>query len=150
MKKFALTLCFISLAFLCSVQTSHAQGTTRTPDVSVLRDAEMERDSMKSLIAVRHYFKLKKAYVGALDRCKEIIEGNPNFTHLDEVLYYAGASSLYLSENRGKQAPKLSAEKYRQDAREYLSRVVSEFPESSFRKFAEKELNNLGGTKPKN
>lgn len=148
MKKITLILCFVSLA--CSAQAARAQGTTRTPDVSVLRDAEMERDSMKSLIAVRHYFKLKKAYVGALDRCKEIIEGNPNFTRLDEVLYYAGASSFYLSENRGKQAPKLSAEKYRQDAREYLARVVSEFPESEFRKLAEKELSNLDGTKPKN
>jgi hypothetical protein len=129
----------------------HAQaqgGAVRGPDPSTVRDPDLEKDSMKSLEAVRLYFRLRKAYVAALDRCEEIIAGNPTFSRIDEVFYYAGASSLYLSENKGKQAPRLTAEKYRTDARDYLSRVVNDFPESDFRKLAEKELARLGGPKP--
>jgi hypothetical protein len=128
--------------------TLHAQsGAGRGPDTSTVRDPDMEKDSLKSLDAVRLYFKLRKAYVAALDRCEEIIAGNPTFSRIDEVLYYAGASSLYLSENKGKQAPKLPVEKYREDARDYLSRVVNDHPDSDFRKLAEKELARLGGPK---
>ncbi|HEY6189359.1 MAG TPA: outer membrane protein assembly factor BamD [Pyrinomonadaceae bacterium] len=137
----------LALGFVAPGTLRAQSGAGRGPDPSTVRDPDMEKDSLKSLEAVRLYFKLRKAYVAALDRCEEIIAGNPTFSRIDEVLYYAGASSLYLSESKGKQAPKLPAEKYREDARDYLSRVVNDYPDSDFRKLAEKELAHLGGPK---
>jgi outer membrane protein assembly factor BamD (BamD/ComL family) len=136
------------LLFAANPQTVRAQGTiSKGPDPSVLKDAELEKEAAHNLEVARHYFKLKKAYRAAVTRCEEIIAGYPNFSRLDEALYIAGASSLRLSENRGKQAPTLPAEKLREDAQNYLSRVIDEFPESEFRKAAEKELQTLGGAK---
>jgi hypothetical protein len=146
-----LGLLFFALAFVAFSATAapvRAQGgVTRGPDPAVLKDAELEKEAAHNLEVARHYFKLKKAYRAAVARCEEIIAGYPNFTRLDEALYIAGASSLRLSENRGKQAANLPPEKLREEAREYLSRLVKEFPESDFRKDAEKELLSLGGAK---
>jgi hypothetical protein len=150
MKRIVLMLGSLVLGLGLVTTVARAQGNAgRGPDASTIRDSDLEKDSMKSLEAVRLYFKLRKAYVAALDRCEEIIAGNPTFSRIDEVLYYAGASSLYLSENKGKQAPKkdIPVEKYREDARDYLTRVVNDYPDSDFRKLAEKELAHLGGPK---
>jgi hypothetical protein len=137
----------LAVSFMAPAHMSGQGGAGRGPDPSTVRDPDIEKDSMRSLEAVRLYFRLRKAYVAALDRCEEIIAGNPTFSRIDEVLYYAGTSSLYLSEHKGRQAPKLPVEKYREDAREYLSRVVNDYPDSEFRKQAEKELARLGGPK---
>src|SRR5215813_14319263 len=82
-----------------------AQGVRSGPDPSVVRDPDLERDSLHNLEVAKNYFKLKKAYVAALKRCEEIIAGNPNFEKIDEVLLMAGQSSLWLSQNKGKQRP---------------------------------------------
>jgi hypothetical protein len=123
---------------------ARAQGASRGPDPSTLRDEELERDSSHHLEAARLYFKPRKAYIAALLRCEEVIAGNPTFSKMDEILYIAGMSNLYLSEKRGRQAPKEPAEKYRQDARDLLSQLVEQFPNSSFRGDAEKALQSLG------
>jgi outer membrane protein assembly factor BamD (BamD/ComL family) len=147
MKKVVLILGMMLLASVC-VATSRAQGKAKTgPDAATVRDPELEKDSLHNLEVARHYFKLKKAYVAAIKRCEEIIAGNPNFAHMDEVLFIAGESSLRLSENRGKQAPNLPADKLRDDARDYLSRLVQQYPESSFSKQVGSDLNSVGGPK---
>jgi Outer membrane lipoprotein len=143
-------MAFVVVAFLLAgAMVARAQGVGRGPVPETVRDTEMERDSLHNLEVARHYFRQKKAYRAALARCEEVIAGNPNFSRLDEVLYIAGMSSLRLSENRGRQAPTLPAEKLREDARDYLSRIVNEFPDSSFRERAENELRPLGGAKPR-
>jgi Outer membrane lipoprotein len=149
MKKNALMFCLLVLALVYGARAAQAQGSaSRGPDPSTVRDTELEKESMHNLEVARHYFKLKKAYRAALARCEEIIAANPNFARMDEVLYIAGESSLRLSENKGKQkATNLPADKLREDARDYLSRLVKEFPESSFREQGEKDLNSLGGPK---
>ena len=148
----------VSLIAICLLVLSvaplpaRAQGNAKQgPDV--VRDADLEKDSLHNLEVARHYFKLKKAYVAALQRCEEIIAGNPNFAKIDEALYMAGMSSLYLSQNKGKQKVaqipeqnRLTPEKYREDARNYLSHLVSEHPDSSFSKQAQDALRDLGGT----
>jgi outer membrane protein assembly factor BamD (BamD/ComL family) len=145
MKKL-LVLVFSLAVMLCGASAAMAQGgARREPDPAVLRDPLMERDSKHNLDAARQYFKLKKAYRASLSRAEEIIAGYPNFSLIDEALYIAGMSNLYLSEKKGKQPPTLPVEKHRDEARMYLSRVVNEYPESSFRKDAEKELQSLGG-----
>ena len=158
---------FVILTILVAVfafaPASYAQGRAKTgPDSATIRDAELEKDSFHNLEVARHYFKLKKAYLAALKRCEEIDAGNPNFAKLDEVLYIAGESSLRLAETGGQQKTKnvmpddmkakqtqemkyKTRDELRQDARVYLSRLVAGYPNSSFRKPAEADLQTLGG-----
>ena len=137
-----------------------AQGTVRSgPDPSTLRDPELEKDSMHNLEVARNYFKLKKAYVAALKRTEEIIAGNPTFTRIDEALFIAGSSSLSLAQNKGKQTSSLyisydgntkktlTADEFREMGRDYLTRLVSDYPDSSFRGQADELLKLLGAKK---
>ena len=147
MKKFSLLVVCL-LALLVAAPTARAQGNAKQgPDV--VRDPDLEKDSLHNLEVARHYFKLKKAYIAALQRCEEILAGNPVFSKIDEVLFMAGESSLRLAENRGKQASKVTSDKLREDARDYLSQLVNGYPDSSFRGRAEEDLKGLGGLKPK-
>jgi outer membrane protein assembly factor BamD (BamD/ComL family) len=147
MKKFCL-LVICSLALFVAAPLARAQGNAKQgPDV--VRDPDLEKDSLHNLEVARHYFKLKKAYIAALQRCEEILAGNPVFSKIDEVLFMAGESSLRLAENKGKQASKVTSDKLREDARDYLSQLVNGYPDSSFRKQAEEDLKGLGGPKPK-
>lgn len=151
MKKVLLLILFF-FALGLSAPVARAQGGSRGPDPTAVRDPEMEKDSMHNLEVARQYFKLKKAYLASLKRCEEIIAGNPTFSKIDEVFYIAGISSLRLSEGKGKQKQlpaDVTSEKLRDDAREYLSQIFYNYPDSPFRKEAEKELRALGGPKPK-
>jgi outer membrane protein assembly factor BamD (BamD/ComL family) len=146
MKKVFVTL-LLTTSLAVSTAAAYGQGRAKTgPDPSIVRDAELEKDSLHNLEVARHYFKLKKAYVAAIKRCEEIDASNPTFAHMDEVLYIAGESSLRLAENRGKQQAKdKTPEQLKQDARVYLSRLVADFPTSTFFKQAETDLQALGG-----
>ena len=156
MKNVALTVCSLMLILFCAVPVVLAQGVKRGPDSATLRDPELEKDSTHNLEVARHYFKLKKAYRAALGRCEEIIAGNPNFAKIDKTLYIAGMSNLYLSQNRGKQKldtipekSRQTPEKYREEARNYLSQLANNYPDSSFHKQALDALRDLGGALPK-
>src|SRR6185503_8383687 len=159
MKKSFLILAIVLLVLGFTTST-RAQGSKQGPEV--VRDADMEKDSLHNLEAARLYFKLRKAYVASLQRCEEIIAGNPTFSRIDEVLYIAGKSTLYLSEGKGKQKPSLykrtganlqsanlTPEEFRSEARDYLSHLVNEYPDSKFREEALADLTSLGGAKPK-
>ncbi|HJQ32629.1 MAG TPA: outer membrane protein assembly factor BamD [Pyrinomonadaceae bacterium] len=160
MKRFALTLCGVALALGLGAQAARAQSgnVAAGPDPSTVKDVETEAAAKHELEVARHYFKNKKAYYAAFKRCEELAAGYPEFAKLDEVLYIAGMSSLYLSEGKGKQkAPAASPDKsetytpetFRANARDYLSRLVNDFPKSDFRKDAQEALARLGGEKPK-
>lgn len=153
MKKFLLLITFFVAALFVSAPQALAQGgANRGPEQSTVRDPEMEKDSMHNLEVARQYFKLKKAYLASLKRCEEIIAGNPTFSKIDEVYYIAGVSSLRLAEGKGKQKQlptDTTLDKLRDDAREYLSQIFYNFPDSPFHKDAEKELKALGGPKAK-
>ena len=148
MKKVALLISLCALAVVYSAPGARAQGTLG-PDRSTLRDADLEKDSLHNLEVARQYFKLKKAYLASLKRSEEIIAGNPNFAKIDEALYIAGMSNLYLSQNRGKQKPNLTPEKHREEARIFLSQLANDYPDSSFNKQAQDALRDLGGALPK-
>src|SRR5713226_825105 len=156
MKKFSLiAICLLVLSVAAPV--ARAQGNAKQgPDV--VRDPDLERDSLHNLEVARFYFsRLRKAYVSSLQRCEEIDAGNPTFSKIDEVLFIAGESSLRLARGEGKQNPSqyvvhngtekktLKPEEFLDKAREYFSRLVSEHPDSSFRKQAEDDLKELGG-----
>jgi hypothetical protein len=132
-----------------------AQGVRSGPDPSTMRDPDLERDSHHNLEVARNYFKLKKAYVAALKRCEEIIAGNPNFAKIEEVLLMAGQSSLWLSQNKGKQKPELyvsfeggekrtlTSTQFREMGVDYLKKLINGYPESPFAKEAQEELRQL-------
>jgi len=159
MKKFSIT--FVALAFvLCLSSIVCAQsGAKQGPQIA--RDADLEKDSLHNLEVARHYFKTRKAYVAALQRCEEIMAANPTFSKIDEVLYMAGESSLHLADGKGKQESSLyvihegdtkrtlTADQFRELARDYLSQLVNEYPDSSYRNQAAESLRPLGGAKPK-
>ena len=151
MNKTLLLLVLFAVGFCLFAPAASAQGNVKAgPEATTLRDPELEKDSLHNLEVARHYFKLKKAYVAALKRCEEIDAGNPTFAKMDEVLFIAGESYLRLSENKGKQAYKgKTTDELRTEARVYLSRLVLDHPQSTFRKQAEDDLQGLGGPLPK-
>ena len=148
-----------AIVLLFSVATFAQGGAKKGPDVN--RDPDMEKEALHNLEVARQYFKLRKAYVAALQRCEEVLAGNPAFSKIDEVLFLAGQSSLNLAEAKGKQKPDqyvihdgdkkltLTAQEFRDKARDYLSQLYNDYPQSSFRSQAEDDLKALGGPKPK-
>ena len=159
MKRLMLKACGVALAALVGAAGAHAQSGTVAagPNPAAVRDVESERAAKHELEVARHYFKNKKAYYAAFKRCEELAAGYPEFYKLDEVLYIAGMSSLYLSEGKGKQklpastpekAQEFTPETLRASAREYLTRLVDDFPKSGFRKDAQEALARLGESKP--
>ncbi len=160
MKKSCLILAILIVALMLAAPSTRAQsGAKQGPEV--VRDPDMEKDSLHNLEVAWQYFKLRKAYVAALQRCEEIIAGNPTFSKIDKALFIAGESNLYLSQGKGKQKPSLyvrhdgnekrtlTAEEFRNDARDYLSQLVNGYPNSKFKDEAMQDLASLGGPKPK-
>lgn len=148
------TLVFVAALFV-SAPAARAQGVRTGPDPSTLRDPDLEKDSYHNLEVAKNYFKLKKAYVASLKRCEEIIAGNPNFAKIEEVLLMAGQSSLWLADKKGKQSPDLyvtfdggqkrtlTSEQFREMGRDYLTKLVNDYPDSAFAKQAREELRLL-------
>ena len=160
MKKFSIAVgTFACLLCLSSIVCAQGGGVKQGPPAA--GDADLEKDSLHNLEVARHYFKTRKAYVAALQRCEEIIAANPTFSKIDEVLFMAGESSLQLAENKGKQQSSLyvihegdtkrtlTADQFRDLARDYLSQLVNGYPDSGYRSQAEESLRSLGGVKPK-
>ncbi|HVS83458.1 MAG TPA: outer membrane protein assembly factor BamD [Pyrinomonadaceae bacterium] len=148
------------LALFVAAPLARAQGSSKQGP-GVIRDPDLEKDSMHNLEVARHYFKVKKAYVAALQRCEEIIAGNPAFAKIDEVLFMAGESSVNLADSKGKQSPStyfiyegstkrtLKPEEFRELARGYLSQLVNDYPDSRFKAAGLEDLKSLGGPKAK-
>ena len=160
MRKRLVSIVVLIAATLFTGVAAHAQGGAKKgPDVA--RDPDMEQEALHNLEVARQYFKLRKAYVAALERCEEVLAGNPAFSKIDEVLYLAGSSSLNLADAKGKQKPDqyviregekkttLTPKEFREKARDYLSQLVNDYPQSRFRDEALNDLKSLGGPKPK-
>ena len=157
-KKLSVILLAVAVV-ICLPVLAPAQGAKQGPMVN--RDADLEKESLHNLEAALLYFKLRKAYVASLQRCEEILAGNPEFSKTDQVLYLAGKSSLNLAEGKGKQKADqyviregekkttLTVDEFREKARDYLSQLVNAFPQSSFKSQADEDLRALGGPKAK-
>ena len=73
----------------------------------------------------------------------------------------AGQSSLWLADNKGKQKPDqyvsfeggekrtLTSEQFREMGRDYLRKLVNDYPNGPFTKQAIEELQAVGGALPK-
>lgn len=160
MKKNFFAMAIFSAILMMSASLALGQGGAKGgPDVA--RDPDMEKEALHNLEVARQYFKLRKAYVASLQRCEEVLAGNPVFSKIDEVLFLAGQSSLNLADGKGKQKPDqyvihegdkkttLTPQEFREKARDYLSQLVTDYPQSSFRAQAQENLKVLGGPKPK-
>ena len=129
-----------------------AQKPTATPPAPV-RDPLLEADAKHNLEVAQQYFRSKKAYKAVLMRFEETFAAYPEFSKMDEFLYLAGMSSYYLSQNKGKQKveaalneeekKKYAPEKLREESVAYLSMIIENYPQSSFRGEAEKTLKLL-------
>ena len=137
---------FVLFFILTFTVSGNAQRNV-TPAID--RDPLMEQDAKHNLDVAKQYFLLKKAYKATLERFEETYAAYPTFSKMDEFLYYAGMSSYYLSENKGKQKIDLKREKdpakyepakLKEDAVGYLSAIVEKYPESKFKNDAEKTL----------
>src|SRR5690242_8817362 len=150
----------VLLAFLIIAPATYAQGGVKGgQDPSTIRDPDLEKDSYHNLKVARNYFKLKKAYVASLKRCEEIIAGNPNFARIEEVLLMAGQSSIWLSQNKGKQKPEqyvsfdggekrtLTSQQFREMGVDYLNKLIKDYPEGQYAKQAREELQSVNAPK---
>lgn len=158
-KQSIVILIFLAVLVFVPSVTRAQGGAKQGPDVT--RDPDMEKESLHNLEVARQYFKLRKAYVAALERSEEVLAGNPTFSKIDEVLYIAGSSSLNLADAKGKQKPNqyvireaekkstLTPQEFRDKARDYLSQLVNDYPQSKFKDEAMSDLKLLGGAKPK-
>ena len=125
----------------------------RNIDPAIDRDPVLEADAKHNLDVAWQAFKpLKKAYKQVIMRFEETFAAYPQFSKMDEFLYLAGMSSVYLSKNEGKQKvnlkndkekEKYSPEKLKQDAEAYLSMLIEKFPESKYREEAENTLKEI-------
>jgi hypothetical protein len=145
--KLIVVMMLFAVSLFVPTLTRAQGGAKQGPDV--MRDPDVEKESMHNLDVARQYFKLKKAYKASLDRCEEIIAGDPTFSKIDEVLFIAGESNLRLADEKGKQKVKTEPDKLREAARDYLSHLVNDYPQSKFRSQALDDLKPLGGPKPK-
>lgn len=155
MKRISAILCGALFMFASAGAATAQRGAVAGgPAPETVTDAELEKSSRHDLEVARHYFKQKKAYYASYKRADELIAGHPEFSRLDEALYIAGMSGVYLSEGKGKQkipqlnpaeAQEFTPEALRQTAREYLNRIVRDYPQSKFRRDATEALAALGG-----
>lgn len=146
MKKAFLIIGFIFLTF------TSATFAQKQIEQQIQRDPILEADASHNLDVAQQYFKLKKAYKAVILRFEETFAAYPEFSKMDEFLYYAGMSSFYLSDNKGKQKvdsksekekDKFAPAKLREDAKVYLSTLVEKYPQSSFKTEAEKTLKEI-------
>ena len=98
------------------------------PEVSArLRDAQ-DRLSESSYLVGRHYFRVRW-YPGAIDRFREVLSADPEFTHRDAV-YFLLAESLRLSNQPAEALP-------------YYERLLKEFEQSEHLEEARKRVAEL-------
>lgn len=128
----------------------------RNIDPAIDRDPLLEQDAKHNLDVARQAFRLKKAYKGVILRFEETYAAYPEFSRIEEFLYLAGASSYYLSQNKGKQKvnlksakekDKFAPAKLREDAVAYLSLMLEKNPSSQYKDEADKILKELQAAK---
>jgi outer membrane protein assembly factor BamD (BamD/ComL family) len=146
---------FLSL-FISFFAFSSNVSAQKQIEPAIQRDPILEADASHNLEVARQYFITKKAYKAVLMRFEETYAAYPDFSKMDEFLYYAAMSSFYLSNNKGKQKidknseqekAKFAPEKLRDDAIGYFTAISEKFPQSQFKNDAEKMLKELGAKK---
>lgn len=115
-------------AIVLSAASLAAQGPTRGP-VDPARDPLMELSAKHNLDTARWYITKRKAYAGACDRLQEIIDTYPEFSRMDEVLFWMGEANLKLKKN--------------DTAEDFYNKMLKAYPSSEFAKKAHQRLDEL-------
>ena len=105
-------------------------NSTLTPEVRAKWRMARSRLSEASYRVGLYYFRVRW-YPGAIDRFKDVLKSDPQFSNRDALYYYL-AESLYRS----------SAEK-KAEALPYFERLVKEFEKSEFLTLAQKRIAEL-------
>jgi len=93
------------------------------------RDPEMEVTQKHNLQVAIWYLTKRKAYEGARDRLQEILDQDPEFSQIDEVIYLLGEANEKLKK------PALAVN--------YYKKVVKDYPGSQFVKKARERLADI-------
>jgi outer membrane protein assembly factor BamD (BamD/ComL family) len=96
-----------------------------------VRDPAMEVQAKHNLDVAKWYYEKRKALAGARDRLVEIIDTYPEFSKIDEVLFYLGEIHMKMVKES--------------DAVENFTKLLKEFPDSQFAKKARAHLDELQG-----
>jgi outer membrane protein assembly factor BamD len=117
----------------------------RFPNSKLMPEARrMERDAKDRLSEANYrvgffYYRIKW-YTGAIDRFKDVLKTDPNFTNRD-ALYFHLAESLY-QESKVSREEAAAREKLA-EALPYYERLVKEFEKSEYLELAQKRISEL-------
>ena len=146
---------FLSL-FVTFFAFAASASAQKQIEPQIQRDPILEADATHNLEVARQYFTTKKAYKAVLMRFEETYAAYPEFSKMDEFLYYAAMSNYYLLNNKGKQKIdknskeeqiKFSPEKLLENAVGYFTAIVEKYPQSQYKAEAEKMLKELEAKK---
>lgn len=146
MKKVIVVLGFIILAL-----TVNSFGQKQV-EPQIQRDPILEADANHNLEVAWQYYKLKKAYKAVLMRFEETYALHPDYSKMDEFLFIAAMSSVYLADGKGKQElifkdddekKRFSPERLREDAVAYFNIIKDKYPKSKYIGETEKQLKQL-------
>lgn len=153
MKKAFLAFGLFFAFFAFAGSNAFAQDVQTTPQ-QIERDPILEADANHNLEVAQNYFRTRKAYKAVILRFEETFAAYPDYSKMDEFLYIAGMSSIYLSGNKGKQKltvalnederKKFAPEKLLEEAKMYLTMLVEKYPNSKRKADAQKALKELG------
>jgi TolA-binding protein len=124
----ARVLGFVLGAIAMSAASLAAQGPARGP-VEAGRDPALEISAKHNLETARWYITKRKAYEGARDRLQEIIDTYPEFSQMDEVLFWMGEANVKLKKN--------------DIAEEFYNKLLKAYPSSQFAKKARERIDEL-------
>lgn len=131
LKSLAERFIFVFAVIAVSAANIAAQGPSRGP-VDTGRDPVLEISAKHNLETARWYITKRKAYEGARDRLQEIMDTYPEFSRMDEVLFWMGEVNLKLKKNDA--------------AEDFFSKMLKAFPSSEFAKKAHERLDELKAT----
>lgn len=118
----------------------------RYPNSALLPEAQkLLRESLdrlsESSYRVGFYYYRAKYYAGAIDRFREIVKSDPEYTGRDAVYFYLAESLMRLADQVPDQAAARKAE-----ALPYYERVVTEFEQSEYLERSKKRIEELKGS----
>ena len=104
------------------------------PEATALMRSAKDRLSEASYRVGFFYFR-SRWYPGAVDRFREVLKADPEFTHRDAVYYHLAESLL-----------KGNTDAARAEALPYFERILEEFEQSSYLELARKRVGELRST----
>lgn len=122
-------LAVIAVVCVLSAGSAGAQKGPGGGPVGKARDPEMDVTQQHNLQVARWYLTKRKAYEGARDRLQEILDQDPEFSQIDEVIYLLGEANEKLHKP--------------ETASTFYKKLIKDYPGSQFVKKARQRLADL-------